>query len=148
MSLFGDPRKKIEKWAPIVMEGYVPGMPVEEEILDVATSLYIQQHARILYDCIRLVCTSKNWKTKQERYELACKKYGALSKVRKFANKEQKQIIDRAIDDFVQMQDIYKHPKKYAPIDYEESNSKQMKEDFWDVYAQGEMLDIFSGKKK
>lgn len=141
-------RKKIEKWAPIVMEGYVPGMPVEEEFLDAATSLYIQQHARILYDCIRLVCTSNNWKTKQERYELACKKYGALSKVRKYANKEQKQIIDRAIDDFIQMQDIYKHPKKYEPIEYKESNSKQMKEDFWDVYAQGEMLDIFSGKKK
>lgn len=148
MGLFSNPRKKIEKWAPIVMEGYVPEMPVEEEFLDAATSLYIQQHARILYDCIRLVCTSKNWKTKQERYELACKKYGALSKVRKYANKEQKQIIDRAIDDFIQMQDIYKHPKKYAPIEYEESNSKQMKEDFWDVYAQGEMLDIFSGKKK
>ena len=46
------------------------------------------------------------------------------------------------------MQDIYKHPKKYEPIEYKESNSKQMKEDFWDVYAQGEMLDIFSGKKK
>lgn len=70
-----------------------------------------------------------------------------MSKVRKFANKEQKQIIDRAIDDFVQMQDIYKHPKKYAPIEYEESNSKQMKEDFWDVYAQGEMLDIFRARK-
>ena len=27
-------------------------------------------------------------------------------------------------------------------------NRKQMKQDFWDVYAQGEMLDIFSGKEK
>lgn len=68
MGLFGNPRKKIEKWAPIVMEGYVPGMPVEEEFLDAATSLYIQQHARILYDCIRLVCTSNNWKTKYISY--------------------------------------------------------------------------------
>lgn len=148
MGVFGNSRKKIEKWAPIVMEGYTPGMAVDEEFLDAATTLYIQQHARILYDCIRLVCTSKNGRTKTERYEQACKKYGALSKVRKYANKEQKQIIDRAIDDFIQMQDIYKHPKKYSPIEYNEDNSKQMKDDFWDVYAQGEMLDIFSGKKK
>lgn len=50
MGLFGNPRKKIEKWAPLVMEGYTPGMPIEEEFLDAATTLYIQQHARILYD--------------------------------------------------------------------------------------------------
>jgi len=148
MGLFGNPRTKIEKWAPLVMEGYVPGMPVEEEFLDAATTLYIQQHARILYDCIRLVCTSQNKQTRRERYDLACKKYAALAKVRKYASKEQKQIIDRAIDDFIQMQDIYKHPKKYEPIEYRESSSKQIKEDFWDVYAQGEMLDIFSGKEK
>ena len=46
------------------------------------------------------------------------------------------------------MQDIYKHPRKYEPIEYKENKSKQMKEAFWEVYAQGEMLDIFSGKKK
>lgn len=50
MGIFGNSRKKIEKWAPLVMEGYVPGMPVEEKFLDTATMLYIQQHARILYD--------------------------------------------------------------------------------------------------
>lgn len=54
----------------------------------------------------------------------------------------------RAIDDFIQMQDIYKNPKKYEPLEYKESNSKQVKEDFWDVYGQAEALDIFSGKKK
>lgn len=35
----------------------------------------------------------------------------------------------RVIDDFIQMQDIYKHPKKYEPPEYKESNSKQIKED-------------------
>lgn len=37
-------------------------MPIEEKVLDEATTLYIQQHARILYDCIHLVMTSKNKK--------------------------------------------------------------------------------------
>ena len=79
MCLFGNPRKKIEKWASLVMEGYVAGMPVEEEFLDAATTLYIQQHARILYDSIHLVLTSKNEETRKSRYALAQKQFAALA---------------------------------------------------------------------
>lgn len=90
MCLFGNPRKKIEKWAPLVMEGYVPGMPVEEEFLDAATTLYIQQHARILYESIHLVLTSKNEETRKSRYALAQKQFAALVKIKKYANKSRR----------------------------------------------------------
>jgi hypothetical protein len=40
--LFGNPRKNIDKWAPIVMEGYIQGMSVDEKFFDAATELYIQ----------------------------------------------------------------------------------------------------------
>lgn len=129
------------------MEGYKTGMPIDEEFLDAATTLYIQQHARIMYDSIRIVLTSKNEQTRKDRFALAQKKFGMLSKVKKYANKEQKKVINQALNDFLIMEDMYKHPDKVTN-QQRLANSKQMKEDFWDVYAQGEMLDIFSGKKK
>ena len=147
MGLFGNPRKKIEKWAPIVMEGYVPGMPVEEEFLDAATALYIQQHARIMYESMHLVLTSENKKTQKESLALAQKHFAALVKVKKYATKEQKKGISQALDDFLKMEDMYKHPNRISEQE-RMKNRKQMKQDFWDVYAQGEMLDIFSGKDK
>lgn len=147
MGLFGDPRKKIEKWAPIVMEGYVSGMPVDEEFLDAATTLYIQQHARILYDSISLVLTSKNEQTRKDRYVLAQKHFAALVKIRNYASKDQKKGLNQALDDFLKMEDMYRHPGKISEEQCK-ANERQMKQDFWDVYAQGEMQDIFSGKKK
>ena len=147
MGLFSNPRKKIEKWAPLVMEGYVPGMPVEEKFLEAATTLYIQQHARILYDSIHLVLTSNNEETRKSRYVLAQKQFAALVKVKKFVSKEQKIRLNQALDDFLIMEDMYKHPNRVSDIQ-RRANKRQMKQDFWDVYAQGEMLDIFSGKKK
>ena len=33
-------------------------------------------------------------------------------------------------------------------VDQRQANRKQMKQDFWDVYIQGEAMDIFPGKKK
>lgn len=77
---------------------------------------------------------------------IAQEKFGALVAIKKYANKEQKKGINRALDDFLNMEDMYKHPEKYQNAVAD--NKKQMKEDFWDVYAQGEMLDIFSGRKK
>ena len=146
MGLFGNPRKNKDKWAKIVVANVQPGMVYDDDFLEAATAMFIMQHTRILYDCIRLVCTTKNRKTKKGRYELACKKYILLARVRKYANKVQKADIDSAIDDFIKMQDYYHHPNKYEEPVF--NNSKQMKDDFWEVYAQGEMLDIFSGKKK
>lgn len=147
MCLFGNPRKKIEKWAPLVMEGYVPGMSVEEEFLDAATTLYIQQHARILYESIHLVLTSKNEETRKSRYALAQKQFAALVKIKKYANKEQKIGLNQALNDFLNMEDMYRHPDRIPEIQ-RKANKRQMKQNFWDVYAQGEMLDIFSSKKK
>ena len=147
MGLFGNPRKKIEKWASLVMEGYVAGMPVEEEILDAATTLYIQQHARILYDSIHLVLTSKNEETRKSRYALAQKQFAALVKVKKYASKEQRIGLNQALNDFLYMEDMYKHPDRIPEIQ-RKANKRQMKQDFWNVYGQGEALDIFSGKKK
>ena len=147
MGLFGNPRKKIEKWAPLVMEGYVPGMPIDEEFLDAATTLYIQQHARVLYDSISLVLTSKNEQTRKERYALAQKHFAALVKIKNYASKEQKKGINQALDDFLKMEDAYKHPRKISE-EQRKANKRQMKQDFWDVYAQGEMMDIFSGEDK
>ena len=147
MGLFGNPRKKIEKWAPLVMEGYVPGMPVEEEFLDAATTLYIQQHSRILYDSMHIVLTSNNEETRRSRYSLAQKHFVALVKVKKYASKEQKVGLELALNDFLKMEDMYKHPEK-ASLSQSAINKKQLKQDFWNVYGQGEALDIFSGKKK
>lgn len=42
---------------------------------------------------------------------------------------------------------MHKHPNRISEQE-RMKNRKQMKQDFWDVYAQGEMLDIFSGKEK
>lgn len=147
MGLFGNPRKKIEKWAPLVMEGHVPGMPVEEEFLDAATTLYIQQHARILYDSIHLVLTSKNEETRKSRYALAQKQFAVLVKVKKYASKEQRIGLNQALNDFLYMEDMYRHPDRIPEIQ-RKANKRQMKQDFWNVYGQGEALDIFSGKKK
>jgi hypothetical protein len=51
-----------------------------------------------------------------------------------------------ALDGFITMEEMYKHPDRIPEIQ-RKANKQQMKRDFWNVYAQGEMLDIFSGKK-
>ena len=101
----------------------------------------------IINSFIHLVLTSKNKKTQKERYKLAQEKFGALVRIKKYASKEQKKGINQAIDDFLKMEDMYKHPGKYQEpvVDVKKQNKKQMKQDFWDVYAQMEMLDIFAG---
>lgn len=150
MGLFGNPRKNKDKWAELVVANAQPGMNLDEKFLDAATTMYIQQHTRILYDSIHLVLTSKNKKTQKERYKLAQEKFGALVRIKKYASKEQKKGINQAIDDFLKMEDMYKHPGKYQEpvVDVKKQNKKQMKQDFWDVYAQMEMLDIFAGDEE
>lgn len=147
MGLFGNPRKKKDKWASVVVSGYTQGMPIDEATLDTATTLYIQQHAKVLYDCIHLVLTSKNEETRKSRYTLAQKEFAALVKVKKYAGKEQKIGINQALNDFFNMEDMYRHPDRISEIQ-RKGQKRQMKQDFWDVYAQGEMMDIFSGKDK
>ena len=122
-------------------------MPVEEEFLDAATTLYVQQHARILYDSIHLVLTSKNEETRKSRYALAQKQFAALVKVKKYASKEQRIGLNQALNDFLNMEDMYRHPDR-IPEFQQKAKNRMMKQDFWNVYGQGEALDIFSGKKK
>lgn len=145
MGLFGNPRNNKAKWASVVTEDKQPGMNYDVAFLEAVTALYIQQHTRILYDSIRIVLTSKNEKTRKDRYALAQKKFNALVKVKKYADKEQKKMIIQALDDFLKMEDMYKQPGKY---DGKGFDRKQLTEDFWNVYAQMEMIDIFSGAKK
>jgi hypothetical protein len=60
-----------------------------------------------MYESIDLILTSKNPETRKGRYELASKHYGALSKVYKYANKQQKKVLDQVMDDFMIMDDQY-----------------------------------------
>ena len=144
MSLFFKPRKNKTKWASIVFTGAQPGMNIDEQVLDEATDVYIKQHARILYDNIHIVLTSEDPEIRKISYKVANCNYGSLAKVYRFATKEQKAAINLAETDFFKMVDFYKHPNGKAPV----ISSREKKEAFWEVYGEGEMLDIFSGKKK
>lgn len=144
MGLFFNPRKNKQKWASVVMANTRKDIEVDEKVLDAATKLYIQQHARILYESLQLVLTSKNASTRKSRYKLAEQHLGSLCTVRKFATKEQKKLIDKAYADFEIVKDRYKHPNKALNTE-KISASKQKRQDFWDTYAAFEMMEIFSG---
>ena len=138
MGLF---KSKTEKWASIVMpssNGQVP-----ETLLKEATRVYIEQHARILDESIKLFLTSKNKETRKNRYKLACEHYGALSRVKKYADRNQRKLIDKKIDDFVKADDLYRHPDRKEAIAAIEAKQKK-KDDFWETYALLEMIEIFS----
>ena len=144
MELFGNSRKNIEKWASIVMPEAKARAEIDEKLLEEATALYMSQHSRILYDSIRLVMTSKNKETRKSRYQLAETHIGALLRVKKYGDREQKQAISKALDDFVKMEDYYKHPNREALR--EKAAMKQKKKDeFWEAYGTMEMIDIFLG---
>lgn len=144
MGLFFNPRKNKEKWASIVFakDSSVEGLT--EEMLDAATALYVQQHARILYESINLFLTSKNAATRKSRYKLANQHIGSLCSVRRFANKDMQKAIDQAFSDFQIAEDKYKHPNKDISIAVSNANRKR-KNDFWETYAELEMIDIFFG---
>lgn len=90
MGLFGLSWKEKETWASIVIQGIKPDMQVDDVLLKNATESYICQHIRILEESVRLVLESKNNKTREDRYELALQHFSALSKIRKYADKNQK----------------------------------------------------------
>ena len=80
-----------------------PGTEIDEKLLEEATALYVPQHSRILYDSIRLVMDSKNKETRKSRYQLAQTHIGALLRVKKYGNREQKKAINKAMDDFAKL---------------------------------------------
>ena len=106
--------------------------------LEAPTALFVQQHVRILVDSIQFFLTSKNKEIRKSRYQLACQHYNELNKVRPYTTKEQRKIVDKAIDDFVKADDLYRHPNR-AQV------KKAKNDDFWETYAIFEMMEIFSG---
>ena len=110
MGLFGLSRK--ETWASIVIQGIKPGMPIDDTLLKNATEIYISQHIRILENSIRLVMESTNQKTKEERYDLSLQHFDALSKIQKYADKKQKKGIADVQNQFMIMNEQYKHPER------------------------------------
>ena len=108
MGLFFNPRKNKEKWASIVFAKGSFTVGLTEEMLDAATALYVQQHARILYESINLFLTSKNASTRKNSYKLANQHLESLCNVRRFANKEMQKVIDQAYADFQIAEDKYK----------------------------------------
>jgi len=136
MGLFGS-KKNTEKWASVVMP--TSKGPVPESVLEAATKLYIEQHVRILEESIQLFLTSKNKDTRKSRYKLACEHYGALSKIKKYAGRNQRKFIDSKIDAFVKADDIYRHPARAKAVASQKKN-----DDFWEAYGIAEMIEIFS----
>ena len=107
MGLFGLSRKEKEIWASIVIQRIKPDMQIDDGLLKNATEIYINQHIRILEESARLVLESKNNKTREDRYELALQHFSTLSKIRKYADKNQKKRIADAQDYFMIMNDHY-----------------------------------------
>lgn len=147
MGLFGFSKKEKATWASIVISGIKPGMQIDDALLKKATDIYIAQHIRILNDSVNLVLTSKNKKTQAERYELALQHYGALAKIQKYADKKQKKAISDAQDQFMIMNERYKHPERVRR--QEKQEMKRRKRDaFWEAYGTMEILDdIFHDEK-
>ncbi len=77
--------------------------------------------------------------------------YGALIKVKKYADNQQKKEINKAIDSFCAMEDQYRHPNR-AVAQEQLAQRKQKKDEFWEDVGVMEMVDVFmddmSGKKK
>ena len=104
------------------------------------TEIYICQHIRVLEESVRLVLDSKNAKTREDRYELALQHFSALSKIRKYADKNQKKRIADAQDYFMIMNEHYKHPERIR--NQEKQKLKRQKRDsFWEAYGTMEILD-------
>lgn len=73
-----------------MLSGIKPGIQIDDALLEKATDSYINQHIRILEESVRLVMESKNSRTREDRYELSLQHFDALSKIQKYADKNQK----------------------------------------------------------
>lgn len=125
-----------EKWVEVVMpESSVDEM--NDQLLSCATDAYIQQHCRILYQNIRIFSHAKNEEKRQSGFAIACKEYGALIRVRKFTDRKQKQVVNKAIADFIEADDQYHHPV-FSDMEY--IKQKNNREAFWNGVAQEEFF--------
>lgn len=144
MGLFSNPRNNKDKWASIVMAGSMPGSMISEETLIVATDLYLKQRIRIFYESVHLVVTTKNDSTRKSRFKLAKKQFEELIGVKKYCDKEQKKAINQVIDDFLKVEDVYKHPHR-AEYQAKQKEKQRKRDEFWEAYGMMEMIDIFAG---
>ncbi len=151
MGLFGNARNDKKTWASVVMPETDRKLDIPVQVLEHATNSYIQQHLRILNESIGIVLSTKNADTRKSRFDLCVMHYGALIKVKKYADKQQKKEINKAIDSFCAMEDQYRHPNR-AVAQEQLAQRKQKKDEFWEDVGVMEMVDIFmddmSGKKK
>ena len=145
MKLF---RNTKEKWVEVVMpESSVDEM--NDQLLSCTTDAYIQQHCRILYQNIRIFLHAKDEEKRQSAYAIACNEYGALIRVRKFTDRKQKQIANKAISDFFEA-DVQYHHGSSDKMEYNQRINNR--EEFWSGVAQEEffvdfMDDLFNRKK-
>lgn len=147
MGIFKISKREKENWASIVISGIKPGMQIDDNLLKKATDIYVDQHIRILNDSVHLVLTSKNKKTREERYELALQHYAALTKIQKYVDKKQKKAIKDVLDEFMIMNESYKHPERLRSQEKQEIK-RQKRNAFWEAYGTMEILDdIFNDKK-
>lgn len=148
MGLFGLSRKEKDTWASIVIHGIKPGMQIDDGLLKNATEIYIHQHIRILEESVCLVMESKNSKTREERYGVALQHFDALSKIQKYADKNQKKRIADAQDNFMIMNERYRHPERIRKQE-KKKQKKQKRDLFWEAYGTMEILDdIFDDHNK
>lgn len=115
-------------------------MQVDDVLLKNATESYVSQHIRILEESVRLVLESKNKKTREDRYELVLQHFSALSKIRKYAHKNQKKRIVDAQDYFMIMNEHYKHPERIRKQE-KQKLKRQKRDSFWKSYGTLEILD-------
>ena len=140
MGLFGLSRKEKEIWASIVIQRIKPDMQIDDGLLKNATEIYINQYIRILEESARLVLESKNNKTREDRYELALQHFSTLSKIRKYADKNQKKRIADAQDYFMIMNEHYKHPERIRKRE-KQKLKRQKRDSFLEDYGTMEILD-------
>ena len=95
-----------------MLSGIKPRIQIDDALLEKATDSYINQHIRILEESVRLVRESKNSRTREDRYELSLQHFDALSKIQKYADKNQKKRIADAQDHFMIMNEHYRHPER------------------------------------
>lgn len=98
---------------------------------------------RIFYESTHLVVTSKNNETRKSRFKLAKKQFEELIGVKKYCDREDKKAINQVVDDFLKVEDIYKHPHR-AEVQTKQKEKQCQRDEFWEAYGMMEMMDIFS----
>lgn len=71
----------------------------------------------------------------------------ALSKIQKYADKKQKKRIADAQDQFMIMNENYKHPERIRKQE-KQDRKKKKRDDFWETYGTMEILDDILGDHK